>query len=489
MRETGILMAVSSLPGPYGAGDLGPEAMHWIDLLAENGVTVWQLLPLGPTGYGNSPYQTYSSRAGDPLYLSLEGLYEAGLLPEKPAAFDLPAGRVDYEQVRRLREPWLRRAYGAFRPDGDYAAFAAQGWVRDYAVFAALKARHGMACWLDWPEPDRSWPQTRDPAATADLEAEIGYQIFLQYEFLRQWNRVRAHAHSRGVRLMGDVPFYVGVDSVEVWAGRENFLLDSDGRPSFIAGVPPDYFSATGQRWGNPIYDWDRLRADGYRFWVERIGYCQTLFDLIRIDHFRAFDTFWKIPATCPTAVEGAWIEAPGYEVLDTLYAKLPGLQLVAEDLGDLRPQVLTLRDHYRLPGMKVLEFTLQPVGRYVRDLGEDRPRQIVYTGTHDNDTVQAWYASLSASYRRKLRKYLKTQGLQSGTMARRLILLGLRSRAALFVAPLQDVLSLGAAGRMNLPGAVGSPNWEWRLDSWPETARQLKALRPAILARQNTES
>ena len=242
MRETGILMAVSSLPGPYGAGDLGPEAMHWIDLLAENGVTVWQLLPLGPTGYGNSPYQTYSSRAGDPLYLSLEGLVEAGLLPEKPAAFDLPAGRVDYEQVRRLREPWLRRAYGAFRPDGDYAAFAAQGWVRDYAVFAALKARHGMACWLDWPEPDRSWPQTRDPAATADLEAEIGYQTFLQYEFLRQWNRVRAHAHSRGIRLMGDVPFYVGVDSVEVWAGRENFLLDSDGRPSFIAGVPPDYF-------------------------------------------------------------------------------------------------------------------------------------------------------------------------------------------------------------------------------------------------------
>ena len=204
---------------------------------------------------------------------------------------------------------------------------------------------------------------------------------------------------------------------------------------------------------------------------MERIGYCQTLFDLIRIDHFRAFDTFWKIPATCPTAVEGAWIEAPGYEVLDTLYAKLPGLQLVAEDLGDLRPQVLTLRDHYQLPGMKVLEFTLQPVGRYVRDLGEDRPQQIVYTGTHDNDTVQAWYASLSASYRRKLRKYLKTHGFQSGTMARRLILLGLRSRAALFVAPLQDVLSLGAAGRMNLPGTVGSPNWEWRLDSWPETA------------------
>ena len=301
--------------------------------------------------------------------------------------------------------------------------------MRDYAVFAALKAKHHLACWLDWPEPDRSWPQTRDPAVTADLEAEISYQTFLQYQFLLQWNRVRDYAHSRGLRLMGDIPFYVGIDSVEVWAGRENFLLDDDGRPTFIAGVPPDYFSATGQRWGNPIYDWDRLRADGYRFWVERIGYCQTLFDLIRIDHFRAFDTFWKIPAACPTAMDGQWIEAPGYAVLDTLYEKLPGLQLVAEDLGDLRPQVLALRDHYQLPGMKVLEFTLEPVGRYLRDLGEDRVRQIVYTGTHDNATAAEWYAACSPAYRRKLRKYLKVRGIQSGPMAHRLIRLGLSSR------------------------------------------------------------
>ena len=469
MKDTGILMAVSSLPGPYGAGDLGDEAIRWIDLLAGSGVGVWQLLPLGPTGYGNSPYQTYSARAGDPLYLSLAALHQAGLLEELPAPFGLPTGRVDYEQVRALREPWLRRAYEAFRPDGAYAAFAAQGWVRDYAVFAALKAKHHLACWLDWPEPDRSWPQTRDPAVTADLEAEIGYQTFLQYQFLLQWNRVRDYAHSRGLRLMGDVPFYVGVDSVEVWAGRENFLLDDDGRPTFIAGVPPDYFSATGQRWGNPIYDWDRLRADGYRFWVERIGYCQTLFDLIRIDHFRAFDTFWKIPAACPTAMDGQWIEAPGYAVLDTLYEKLPGLQLVAEDLGDLRPQVLELRDHYQLPGMKVLEFTLEPVGRYIRDLGEDRVRQIVYTGTHDNATAAEWYGACSPSYRRKLRKYLKVRGIQSGPMAHRLIRLGLSSRAELCIVPLQDVLHLGKEARMNTPGTVGAPNWEWRLTGWTD--------------------
>lgn len=485
MKETGILLAVSSLPGPYGAGDLGDGAMRWIDLLAENGVTVWQLLPLGPTGYGNSPYQTYSSRAGDPLYLSLAVLREAGLLTELPEPFDLPAGRVDYERVRALREPWLRRAYEAFQPDDGFSAFSSQGWVRDYAVFAALKAKHHLACWLDWPEPDRSWPQTRDETLLRDLEGEINYQMFLQYQFLLQWNRVRDYAHEKGIRLMGDVPFYVGIDSVEVWAGRENFLLEDDGRPSFIAGVPPDYFSETGQRWGNPIYDWDHFRADGYRFWVERIGYCQTLFDLIRIDHFRAFDTFWKIPSSCPTAMEGQWIEAPGYAVLDTLYEKLPGLNLVAEDLGDLRPEVLTLRDHYHLPGMKVLEFTLEPMGRYIRDMGEDRERQIVYTGTHDNATVEEWYASLSTAYRRKLRKYLKTRGLQRGSMAHRMVRLGLRSKAELFIAPLQDVLSLGKEARMNTPGTVGTPNWEWRLTDWTETEKNLAVLRPEMLARR----
>ena len=485
MKDTGILLAVSSLPGPYGAGELGDEVIHWIDLLADSGIGVWQLLPLGPTGYGNSPYQTYSARAGDPLYLSLAALHQAGLLGELPAPFGLPAGRVDYEQVRALREPWLRRAYEAFRPDDAYHAFAAQGWVRDYAVFAALKAKHHLACWLDWPEPDRSWPQTRDPAVTADLEAEIGYQTFLQYQFLLQWNRVRDYAHSRGLRLMGDIPFYVGIDSVEVWAGRENFLLDGDGRPTFIAGVPPDYFSATGQRWGNPIYDWDRLRADGYRFWVERIGYCQTLFDLIRIDHFRAFDTFWKIPASCPTAVEGEWVEAPGYAVLDALFDKLPGLNLVAEDLGDLRPQVLELRDHYQLPGMKVLSFTLEPAGRYIRDREADQARQVVYTGTHDNATAAEWYRALSPSCRRKLRRYLKVRGIQSGTMAHRLIRLGLQSRADLCVVPLQDVLGLGGEARMNTPGTVGSPNWEWRLAGWTETERNLALLRPAILDRR----
>ena len=304
MRETGILLSLSSLPGGYGAGDMGAEAMAFVDFLSEAGVKVWQLLPLGPTGYGNSPYQPDSSQAGDPMYISLAGLHAEGLLSELPPP--LAAGsRVDFEAVRAFRAPWLRRAFEGFQPGGDYEAFARQSWVQDYAVFRSFKVLHNGACWIDWPEAYRDWPKTRDPSLIAPLEAEIRFQCFLQYQFARQWRRLRDYAHEKGVKLLGDMPFYVGLDSVEVWAGRDNFLLEQDGRPSFVAGVPPDYFSETGQRWGNPIYNWEKLKKDGYQFWIDRIGYSQKLFDILRIDHFRAFDTFWKIPSSCPTAVEG----------------------------------------------------------------------------------------------------------------------------------------------------------------------------------------
>ena len=328
-KETGILLAVSSLPSPYGIGDLGPAARAWLELLGQNGVTIWQILPLNPTGYGNSPYQPYSSCAGDEMYLSLEELAAQGLLPNLPEAFPLPAGHVDYEAVRRYKEPLLRAAWQAFVPDEDYRDFAARDWVRDYAVFRAFKKENDNRCWLEWPEWQRTWPENRAGDLTPYRE-EMEYQTFLQYQFARQWQAVRAAAAAKGIRIMGDVPFYVGVDSVDVWAGKENFLLDADGRPAWVAGVPPDYFSATGQRWGNPIYDWGHLQQTGFDFWVRRIGYNKQLFDVIRIDHFRAFDTYWKIPASCPTAMEGDWIEAPGYAVLDTLYRELPGLELVA---------------------------------------------------------------------------------------------------------------------------------------------------------------
>ena len=323
MRKAGVLMPVSALPSRVGAGELGEAAFHFIELLKKNHVKIWQILPLNPVGYGNSPYQPYSSCAGDEIYISLDKLAEDGLLKTAPEAFLQNAKRVDYEAVRQYREPFLREAFEVFtkkkgQEESAYKEFAAQEWVYEYGVFRALKKANNGNCWNDWAEEDRNWPENRH-ALSAEVEAEARYQMFLQYIFYTQWMDVKKTANEAGIEIMGDVPFYVGQDSVDVWGGKDNFLLDTDGRPIFIAGVPPDYFSATGQRWGNPIYDWEHMKEQNYQFWVDRIGYSNKLFDIIRIDHFRAFDTYWKIPATCPTAIDGEWIEAPGYEVIDTL--------------------------------------------------------------------------------------------------------------------------------------------------------------------------
>ena len=483
MKQTGILLAVSSLPAPHGIGDLGPAAFEWIDLLRENGVGVWQLLPLNPTGYGNSPYQPYSSQAGDEIYLSLEFLAAEGLLPECPPPLEARS-RVEYESVRTYKEQWLRRAFEAFSPDEAYGAFAEQPWVRDYAVFRAFKQTNGLRSWLEWPEAQRDWPLTRSDAALSEVRTEVAYHTFLQYEFLRQWSAVHKYANDAGIQIMGDVPFYVGIDSVDVWGDRESFLLDKDGRPTFIAGVPPDYFSATGQRWGNPIYDWELLKRTNYDFWVRRIGYNQKLYDIVRVDHFRAFDTFWKIPASCPTAMEGDWIEAPGRAVLDRLRESVPGLRLVAEDLGDLRPEVLRLRDDYELPGMKVLEFAFEAKSKYMFDVLDRAGRQILYTGTHDNATLREWVNSLTPAARRKLRRFLKKEGMCGGDILHRIKLYALRSPAQLAVLPAQDVLDLGEWARMNRPGTLGSPNWEWKLTGWDALRAALRRLRPEIAAR-----
>lgn len=487
MKRTGVLLAVSSLPTPHGVGDLGQSAMDWIDILAENGVTIWQILPLNPTGYGNSPYQPYSSRAGDELYISLETLAKEGLLTEEFPTEGNESPRVEYEAVRAVKDAWLKKAYDAFTPNAEFEAFAEQEWVRDYCVFRAMKKANSSRCWLEWPKEQRDWPENRRELSP-ELEAEARYQAFLQYEFLKQWNAVREYAHGKNIQIMGDVPFYVGIDSVDVWAARDNFLLDSEGYPTYIAGVPPDYFSATGQRWGNPIYDWEKLEKDDFAFWVERIGYSQKLFDIIRIDHFRAFDTFWKIPASCPTAIEGNWIEAPGYAVLDTLYEKIPGLQLVAEDLGDLRPEVLTLRDHYHLKGMKVQQFTLNTKSKRVYDREPTRENLILYTGTHDNDTLRGWYDALSTAEKRKLRRWLKQQGCTRGNAVERMTQLVLQSCAEYAILPAQDVMELTNAARMNTPGTVGSPNWEWRLTGFDSVEACLRRLRPLILRRAEEE-
>lgn len=488
MRETGILMPVSALPSRTGIGELGPEVYHLLELLEENGVKIWQILPLNPVGYGNSPYQPYSSCAGDEIYISLELLYEQGLLKEKPKDFKEQAGSVEYEAVRAFKEPFLRSAYEEFLKQGrdqeePYQEFISEEWVSEYSVFRAMKSENNMVCWNEWPKEQMEWPEKKTALSKEFLE-EVSYQVFLQYVFYCQWMAVKAFANEKGIRIMGDVPFYVGVDSVDVWGSKKNFLLDVDGRPIFIAGVPPDYFSATGQRWGNPIYDWDYLKEQNYQFWVDRIGYSSRLFDIVRIDHFRAFDTYWKIPASCPTAIEGEWIEAPGYEVLDWLMEAIPGVNLVAEDLGDLRPEVLELKNHYHLKGMKILQFSVDTQGKYARDNFHDVENMIMYTGTHDNDTMMEWYQKMNQASRRKVRKLLARQGFSQGSIRDRLLAYTLKSPAEYAVIPLWDILGLGREGHMNTPGTVGSPNWEWRLKGWEEAERELRRCRKMIVNR-----
>lgn len=488
MRKTGILMAVSSLPSRTGVGELGREAYRFIDLLRENGVKIWQILPLNPVGYGNSPYQPYSSCAGDELYISLDMLYEEGLLSGLPPSFKEHTKSVDYDSVRIFKEKYLREAFCNFcnkewLQEEDYQEFASQDWVYEYGVFRALKAANGGVCWNEWKQEDKDWAKERTELAE-EIEMEAQYHMFLQYLFYRQWMQVKDAANEGGIEIMGDVPFYVGVDSVDVWAGKDNFLLDTDGRPVFIAGVPPDYFSATGQRWGNPIYDWDYMKEQDYQFWVDRIGYSSRLFDIIRIDHFRAFDTFWKIPATCPTAIEGEWIEAPGYEVIDTLIEKIPGLNLVAEDLGDLRPEVLELKDHYHLKGMKVQVFSIETKDKFAYDSFHDVENMIIYTGTHDNDTLMEWYQGLTTAARRKVRQFLKREGFKQGPVKDRLLAYTLACKAEYAVIPMVDIIGQGKEGHMNTPGTVGSPNWEWRISDFAAAEKGLNHYRKLIVNR-----
>lgn len=476
-REAGVLLPIQSLPAPYGVGDFGPAARKAAALIAQSGAKVWQILPLNPLGFGNSPYQPYSSYAGEPLYLSLEVLYEKKLLRRLPPPFKRQAAKIDYEAVRAYKEPYLREAFANFVPDGEFRAFAELPWVKQYAVFITLKQKNGMRCWNEWPEEEKNWPALQS-LDLSPYEEEIAYQVFLQFEFVRQWRAVKAEANRLGLKIMGDLPFYVGIDSLDVWAGRENFLLDEEGAPTSVAGVPPDYFSPTGQRWGNPIYNWEKMEADGFSFWTGRLQYAGVLFDIVRLDHFRAFDTYWKIPASCPTAVEGEWVEGPACRFFDAVLPKLSA-EIVIEDLGEMRPEVFALRDHYHFKGMKVVQFTFTPGRR--EDPAASRENQIVYTGTHDNQTIRGWYGSLSPVKKLLAQKTLWQAGCRTGSPARKFVRYALAQKAALAVIPAQDILELGDEGRINTPGTLGSPNWEWRLSGFEKLEEKLPAFASAL--------
>ena len=487
MRQAGVLLPVFSLPGRYGIGDFGENAYRMADRLAASGVRIWQVLPLNPVGYGHSPYQPYSSFAGETSYINLEMLKAEGLLLSLPEPFSETAERVDYEAVRAFKEPYFREAFRRFTETDAYREFIAEDWVFPYAVFAALKKKNGFRTWMEWDPEDRDWirlwrnEDTKKEALerVAVLDADIRFEMFLQYEFFRQWKKLKAYVNALGILVMGDIPFYVGQDSVDVWANQECFLLESDGYPQYIAGVPPDYFSATGQRWGNPIYNWAHFTNTRYRFWIQRILGNETLFDLLRIDHFRAFDTYWKIPASCPTAVTGEWVEAPGYDFFNTLLPALHSVKIIAEDLGEMRPEVYKLRDDFEFPGMNVLEFTLADANFQVRE------NMIAYTGTHDNNTVRGWWAELSLSERERFGGVLRERGYEPDeeNIAAIMVEEALRTDSQWAVIPAGDILELDAKARINTPGVVNEVNWTWKMADFKRFDEMLPAFTERVKA------
>ena len=493
MRESGILMPVSSLPGPYGIGCFGKAAFQFVDFLSAAGQTIWQLLPLSPTGYGDSPYQSCSAFAGNPYFVDLEALEKEGLL----TAADLKAEswgknplEVDYGTLYVSRFAVLRKAYAAWRsqcaglhgcayyyPD-DYYAFtlANEDWLNDYALYMALKVANKMKNWVEWDAPYRRRDKAALAAFAAANEEEIGFWKFVQYKFSAQWQAVKTYANKKGVQILGDIPIYVSADSVDAWVGGKLFELDADGRFARVAGCPPDYFSADGQLWGNPLYDWAAQKRDGFGWWIRRVEGASRLFDAIRIDHFRAFEQYWSIPAGAETAKEGQWEPGPGMDLLRVLTGWFPHITYIAEDLGLLTPEVHQLREAAGLPGMKVLEFAFdsrEPSNylphRYIRNC-------ICYSGTHDNETLAQWLAQTSETARAYAAEYLgltEQEGYAWGILRS-----GLASVADTFIAQLQDYLGLGAEARMNTPGTLSDRNWSWRLQPGLLTAELAHRLR-----------
>jgi 4-alpha-glucanotransferase len=469
-RASGLLLHVTSLPSRYGIGDLGPGAFAWIDRLHEAGQRWWQALPLGPTGYGDSPYQGLSSFAGNALIISPQLLQQDGLLGAREENAEFAAGTVDYESVipfkeRLLETAWARfqRGHSELQPEYEEFCYKQASWLEEYALFCALKNKYRGVSYLEWPADLVERRPTALAEARRALRAEMDVVRFAQFLLFRQGEQLKNYAHAKGVGLIGDLPFFVSPDSSDVWANPEWFLLDERRQPKFVAGVPPDYFSAQGQLWGNPVYNWEALRATGYRWCIDRLRTLLSHVDLIRLDHFRAFAAAWHVPAGASTAQVGSWEAGPGAEFFQTVKRELEELPLIAEDLGLITPDVEKLRDQFQIPGTRVLQFAF--------DGHRDNPylpenftnNTVVYTGTHDNPTSREWFEELTAAQRESLSsRYFSNVAGESIEPGPALMNLGWRSRAALAMAPLQDLLNLGREARMNVPGVAGG-NWRWR--------------------------
>src|SRR6266850_6146934 len=496
-RASGVLLHVTSLPSAYGIGDVGAAALAWIDHLREAGQSWWQVLPLGPTGYGDSPYQSLSSFAGNELLVSPDWLIEDELLRARDCeGAKFSPDTVDFEAVAPFKHRLLETAWTNFRagarPDlrPAYARFCQDHalWLEDYALFRALKSRYGGAHYLDWPgEVSR-----RAPGALAQARRELGGQIdqvcFTQFLLFRQGSRLQHHARVRGVWLIGDLPFFVSPDSSDVWANPELFLLDEQHRPRVVAGVPPDYFSATGQLWGNPIYDWDAHRRTGYRWCIDRLRSLLAHVDAVRLDHFRGFAAAWHIPAGASTAQSGQWVPGPGAEFFSAVQRGLGGLPFIAEDLGLITPDVCALRDHFCVPGTRVLQFAFDGHSDNPYLPENYSPNTVVYTGTHDNPTTRGWYEDLPETEQRNLWHYVKCASGTSADAAPVLLGLAWSSAAALAIAPLQDVLNLGREARMNQPGTAEG-NWRWRVTDEMLGGPALESLRDLTVTSARAEA
>lgn len=470
MRRNGMLLPIASLPSPYGIGGFSKEAYEFIDLLEETGQKLWQILPLGPTSYGDSPYQSFSTFAGNPYFIDLDTLVEKGWLTKEACeASDYGDNEsyIDYGRIYNSRFVLLKQAFlnSDILSDEKFTEFCKdnQHWLPDYALYMALKNQNDGKSWIEWEEEIRLRKPEAVECYKRELEEECNFYEFLQYEFHEQWTKVKEYAHEKGIQIVGDVPIYVAFDSADTWANPELFQLDEKNLPLGVAGCPPDAFSATGQLWGNPLYNWAYHKKTGYDWWLKRIAYCFDLYDIVRIDHFRGFDEYYSIPYGDETAVNGHWEKGPGMDLFNTVKEKLGELDIIAEDLGFLTESVFQLLKDSEYPGMKVLQFAFDPsedsdylTYKYQRNC-------VVYTGTHDNDTTAGWFEKLSDGDREVALRYMNSFYTPKEEQHWDLIALAMRSTADTCIIPVQDFLGLGSEARINMPSTLGD-NWKWRM-------------------------
>jgi 4-alpha-glucanotransferase len=467
-RSSGILLHPTSLPGKYGIGSLGKSAFEFVGFLALAGQKLWQVLPMGHTGYGDSPYQCFSIFAGNPILVDLDLLVADGML--KKSDFEdmpqFPDDKVDYGTVINFKRKMLKLAHKRFfdqmaEADAGYHEFITKHnhWLKDYSMFVALKELFGGKPWWEWPEEFRFRNKEAIETFSGHSHFEISYHQFVQYHFFRQWSKIRAYAGEKGISIIGDIPLYVAHDSADVWSNHELFQFDKSRNPVNVAGVPPDYFSKTGQLWGNPLYDWETMQNSGFKWWINRVKASFDLYDIVRIDHFRGFEAYWSVPFGEKTAIGGEWIKAPGDQLFDTIRKELGELPIIAEDLGIITPEVDALRLKYGFPGMKILQFAFHSEDGRKYQPHTFEKNFIVYTGTHDNDTLKGWFVILEKDVKKKVLKYADAE---EETVIKKLIRLAWNSVATMAVIPLQDLLELDGKARMNTPGTAAG-NWQWR--------------------------